>query len=113
MAQLIHSLRIGSSFEQAVYDITDRTISKSMSATLEESVDMTVDGVKIAIRTVERYSAMGGNRVGMNIVFSQGQDGILHVAATSAGGGSGLIKFVGWGEEEFLGTLERALAEYR
>ena len=98
-------------FEEAVNDITDKTLKKSISSSLEETFDEIFGETKCSIRTIERYSIMGNNRVSMTIVFMQNGDEPIHIMATSTGGGSDALKLFAWGEAEFLYTLKDTLEQ--
>lgn len=106
MAQYQKKLRTEMPFDEFVKKVTEIVMSKSMSATLEESIDTEIGNTKCAMRTLERYSATGGNRVSMTIVFlTDGESDKIQVIATSTGGSGGIFKIVPWGESEFLETL--------
>lgn len=109
MAKTETTVRNKSSFEKTVKHFTDAVMNGSYTATLEESIDMQAGNAVCAVRTLERYSALGGNRVSMTIVFlsEEGSDE-TKIVATSTGGG-GLVKIVPWGENEFLDTFNQAV----
>lgn len=110
MAKLHAQIRnIG--FEQAVNDITDITLKRSVSSSMEETFDEVFGDTKCSIRTIERYSLMGDNRVSMTIVFIQNGDEPIHIMATSTGGGGGPLKLFAWGEASFLDTLKSTLVQ--
>ncbi len=101
---------ISADIDVLVEKVQREILSGSMSASLEESSDAVIDGVRVVTRTMERYSMLGGNRVSMNIVFVQGSsDSQVYVCATTSGGGGGIIKIIGWGEDTFLEKLEAIL----
>ena len=112
MAKYEKTVRSNLSFIDYVEEVTNSVLSKSMSATMEEFVDTTVGNAQCSVRTVERYSASGGNRVSMTMVFlKDGESDDIQVIATSTGGGGGLFKIIPWGENEFLQTLITTLEE--
>ena len=98
-------------FEEAVNNITGSTLGKSLSSSLEETFDEVFGETKCSIRTIERYTLMGDNRVSMTIVFVQSGNDPIHIMATSTGGGNGPLKVFAWGEASFLGTLKNTLEE--
>lgn len=90
----------------------DRAVSKSISASLEDTHEYSVNGVRVAVRVYERYSYLGGNRVSLNLT-AVGYDGQVHITAISSGGSQAMFfKINTWGEESFLNTLSTELAKY-
>ena len=87
-------------------------LTASMSASLEESSDIVVDDVRVAVRTFERYSAFGGNRVSMNLVAVGSAGRIAVTAITSGGSQATFWKVNTLGEEAFLDTLVPAVEGY-
>ena len=104
MAKLEYRLRC--SFDQALNVIHDGVLSGSASATYEDGSDITVDGVRCAVRVYERYSIMGSNRVSLNVTL-MGRDGELYLSAITSGGSQAtFFKLNTIGEEAFLGKLD-------
>ncbi|MBQ8930384.1 MAG: hypothetical protein IJ052_08305 [Oscillospiraceae bacterium] len=86
--------------------IHDGVLSGSASATYEDGSDITVDGVRCAIRVYERYSIMGSNRVSLNVTL-MGRDGELYLSAITSGGSQAtFFKLNTIGEEAFLDKLD-------
>lgn len=89
-----------------VLEQIDRAVSNSgVSASYEDGSDWCQGGVRCAVRVYERYSALGGNRVSMNVTLvGTGQDLFLS-AITSGGSQAMFFKINTWGEESFLDCL--------
>ena len=96
-------------FDRVLSRLEDGVLNGSMSASLEDSSDFTVGGVRVAVRMFERYSWSGSNRVAMSLTLA-GDGGRLHLTAITAGGSQAMFfKINTWGEEAFLDTLARVL----
>ena len=109
MAKLEYRLR--GSFDQALNVIHDGVQSGSASATYEDGSDITVDGVRCAVRVYERYSIMGSNRVSLNVTL-MGRDGELYLSAITSGGSQAtFFKLNTIGEEAFLGKLDAVVRD--
>ena len=109
MAKLEYRLR--GSFDQALNVIHDGVLSGSASATYEDGSDITVDGVRCAVRVYERYSIMGSNRVSLNVTL-MGRDGELYLSAITSGGSQAtFFKLNPIGEEAYLGKLDAVVRD--
>jgi len=107
MAKLERSLR--GSFDAVLERIHRGVLDGSATASCEEVSDISIDGVRCAVRMYERFSAFGGNRVAMCVTVL-GQGDRLWVTAMSAGGSQAMFfKVNTWGEESFLDTLSAVL----
>ena len=84
----------------------------SASAQAEDRADFTDGDARMAVRVYERYSAMGGNRVSLNVaVMAVGDQ--LAVTMTAAGGSEAMFfKINTFGEEAFLQKAVNALASF-
>lgn len=104
--------QLNGDFDEFLAHCHDSILSASMSASLEETSDIAVDDVRVAIRTYERYSAFGGNRVSMNVV-TVGSAGRIAVTATTSGGSQATFWKVNTvGEHTFLDTLIPAVERF-
>lgn len=95
-------------------DILDRIESGvmrgSLSTSLEDSSDFSDGSTRCAVRVFERYSALGSNRVSLNVTLFQGTDGIIRLSAITSGGSQAMFfKVNTFGEEAFLEKLARVL----
>lgn len=107
MAKLEKTLN--ESFDSVLSRVDD-AVMKSVSATLEDSVDWRTANARCSVRVYERYSYMGGNRVSMNVTLFQAGNGPVKVCAITSGGSQAMFfKVNTWGEESFLETLNNAL----
>ena len=89
--------------------VEDSVMRGSMTASLEESSDFSVGGVRCAVRVFERYSWSGSNRVSMSVTMV-GSGNMTHLCAVTSGGSQAMFfKMNTFGEEAFLDTLRDAL----
>ena len=104
--------------EQTLQDDFDSLLSRvergildgSISASMEDSSDFRCGAARCSVRVFERYSYAGGNRVSMNVTLFQGEDGVIHLSAITAGGSQAVFfKINTWGEEAFLDKLREFL----
>lgn len=97
-------------FDQLLQRIEDGILNGSMSASLEDFSDFSSGESRCSVRVFERYSYAGGNRVSMSVTLFQGNDGVIHLSAITAGGSQALFfKINTWGEEAFLDKLREIL----
>lgn len=84
----------------------------SMSATLEETSDITLGAVRCAVRVYERYSYLGGNRVSLSVtLLGNGKD--LYLSAITSGGSQAVFfKINTFGEQAFLDKLRSFTEDY-
>ena len=69
--------------------------------------------MRCAVRVFERYSAMGGNRVSMNVTLV-GNDRDLFLSAITSGGSQAVFfKLNTLGEESFLEKLVPIVENYK
>lgn len=104
--------------EKTVYENMDSFVDRiesgilesSMSATLEDGTDWTIDDVRCAVRVFERFSYIGNNRVSMNVTMIQKGNGPVYLSAITSGGSQAVFwKINTFGEEAFLEKLEEIL----
>ena len=101
--------RIHGNFDTVLAMLDDSILSRSMSATLEDSSDFEADGVRCAVRVYERYSWTGGNRLSMSLtLFGSGSE--LQLSAITSGGSNAMFfKMNTIGEDAFLDTIANLL----
>ena len=80
-----------------------------MSASYEDGSNWMSGEVRCAVRVFERYSAMGGNRVSMNVTLVGKGEELFLAAITSGGSQAVFWKINTMGEEAFLQTLIDAM----
>lgn len=96
-------------FDQLLERIERGILSGSMSASLEDGSDYALNGARCSVRVFERYSAMGDNRVSLNVTLFQNGDGIQVSGITSGGSQALFFKMNTFGEEAFLDKLNEIL----
>ena len=96
-------------FDEFLQRISDSVLNGSMSASYEDCADWTSGVVRCAVRVFERYSAMGGNRVSMNVTLVGKGEELFLTAITSGGSQAVFWKVNTMGEEAFLQTLIDAM----
>lgn len=99
-------------FDELLRAINNGIIGASASATYENGSDWQGGGARCAVRVYERYSAMGGNRVSLNVTVA-GEGDKLFVSAISSGGSQAVFfKINTFGEEAFLSKLDDAISDF-
>lgn len=96
-------------FDDLLKKMEDGVMHASMSATLEDASDFRAEHARCSVRVFERYSAIGSNRVSMNVTLFQSGDEIQLSAITSGGSQAVFFKINTYGEETFLDTLKEVL----
>lgn len=104
--------RFHGDFNDFVLSLNNEIINSSLSVSCEDSSDITMDNIKVAIRVYERYSMAGGNRVSLNITIVGNNNDIVVSAITSGGSQAVLFKMNTWGEETFLEVCCEAVERY-
>lgn len=99
-------------FDELLELVTDGVLNGSMSASYENGSDWTSGEVRCAVRVFERYSAMGGNRVSMNVTLVGKGEELFLTAITSGGSQAVFWKINTMGEESFLEKLVRVVEGY-
>ena len=97
-------------FDQVLAHLHDGILNGSVSASYEDGSDFQHGTVRCAVRVYERYSAMGRNRVSLNLTLAGEGEELFLSAITSGGSQAVFFKINTWGEEAFLDKL-RELAE--
>lgn len=98
--------RVYGDIDEIARRIHDGVLTKSSSASLEDSSVFGEGNAKCIVLVFERYSYAGGNRVSMNVTLFQVQEGIVDVSVITSGGSQAMFfKVNTWGEETFLDTI--------
>ena len=100
-------------FDEFLQRISDSVLNSSMSASYEDGSDWTSGEVRCAVRVFERYSAMGGNRVSMNVTLVGNDRDLFFSAITSGGSSAVFFKLNTLGEESFLEKLVPIVENYK
>ena len=108
MAKLIRT--VNGEFHQVISRITGEILNGSVSASLEESTDLSHGNARCSVRVFERYSWMGGNRVSLSLTFFQTDDSQVYISAITSGGSQAVFNKINTvGEESFLEKLRDAI----
>ena len=108
MAKLERTLN--GDFDKILSNIERGVMRGSISASIEDSSDFSSDGCRCSVRVFERYSALGSNRVSLNVTLFQGKDGTIHLSAITSGGSQAVFyKLNTFGEQAFLDKLLEVL----
>lgn len=102
--------KIEGNFEDVLKRIEEGILGGSVSAILEDSSDFNIGKSKCSIRVFERYSAIGNNRVSLNVTLFQNDKSEIYISAITSGGSQGIFfKINTFGEDAFLNELEELL----
>lgn len=97
-------------FEEILQKIEDGILKGNISASLEDSSDFIDRKVRCSVRVFERYSAIGKNRVSLNITLFQDNNKKIHLSAITSGGSQAMLfKINTLGEKAFLDKLKDIL----
>ncbi len=97
--------QIHGDFDTVLGQIHQAVIDSGVSADFEDGSEWSSNGVRCAVRVYERYSAIGGNRVSMNVTLVGEGDHLFLSAITSGGSQAMFFKINTWGEDAFLDCL--------
>ncbi len=78
-------------FNDILRRIENGIMKGSVSASLEDSSDFSDGSSRCAVRVFERYSAMGSNRVSLNVTLFEGKDGTIRLSAITSGGSQAML----------------------
>ena len=100
------------SFNALLAYLHDGILNGSASATFEDGSDWHGPDFRCAVRVYERYSALGGNRVSLNLTLV-GEDGRIFVSAITSGGSQAIFfKINTLGEGAFLDCVQELLDQW-
>lgn len=98
-----YELKLKEDFDQLLQKIEQGVLQGSISASLEDSSDFYGKNTRCSVRVFERYSAMGGNRVSLNVTLFENEEKDIFLSAITAGGSQAtFLKINTFGEEAFL-----------
>ena len=110
MAAFTCTLRCG--IDEALRALEDAVLGGSVSATREAAEELVSGGCRCAVRVYERYSALGGNRVSLNLTLLEA-DGRMKLCAITSGGSQAMfLKLNTFGEDAFLDTIGETVRRY-
>lgn len=104
--------RLKGNFDEILKLCDDAIIQGSLSASRENGSDYESNGIRLAVRVYERYSAFGGNRVSLNMTLAGNGDDLFLSAITSGGSRAVFFKINTIGEDSFLETLSTAIENF-
>ena len=97
-------------FDELLHRIEQGIMNGSSTASLEDASDFMDSDARCSVRVFERYSAMGGNRVRLNITLFQNGNGPVKLSAITSGGSQAMLfKINTFGESAFLDRLREIL----
>jgi len=85
----------------------------SVSASYEDGSDLEAGNIRCAVRVYERYSAIGKNRVSLNITLLGSEDNLFISAITSGGSQAVFFKINTLGENAFLERVKDIVEKYK
>ena len=111
MAKLQRYLR--GDYEGILQTIEDGILRGSVSAELEDMSVFRDGDTRCTVLVFERYSWFGGNRLSLTVSLFQNSNGEICLSAISSGGSQAVFwKINTFGEEAFIGKLDRLLAAH-
>ena len=108
-----YECRLKGDFEKIRDLCTNKIMAGSVSASYEDGSEYEIDGVRVSVKVFERYSAIGSNRVSLNLTIIGKEDEVFVTAITSGGSQATFFKINTFGEEAFLDTLVGVLNRYK
>ncbi len=108
MAKLERELN--SDFNELLNRIERGIMNGSATASLEDFSDFIGANARCSVRVFERYSAMGSNRVSLNVTLFQNENEPVKISAITSGGSQAMLfKINTFGEAAFLDCLKEIL----
>ena len=108
MAKLERELN--SDFNELLNRIERGIMNGSATAALDDSSDFIGANARCSVRVFERYSAMGSNRVSLNVTLFQNENEPVKISAITSGGSQAMLfKINTFGESAFLDCLKEIL----
>lgn len=83
-----------------------------ITISVEEETTGEVDGIKYYIAGLERYAALGQNRISLNISLLEYSEGVRVIATSLGGSQAAFFKINHWSEDNFLNDFVRVLESY-
>jgi len=99
-------------FDSLILTLEREILSGSISATFQDESNLTLDGVRCAVRVFERYSIFGGNRLAANITLL-GKEEDLYLSVISSGGSQAMLfKINTYGEKAFTKKITKIVEQW-
>ncbi len=99
-------------FHEFLSVLENGILKGSVSASLEGKSNYQTGDVRCAVRVFERYSALGSNRVSLNVTVISTGEKIFLSAITSGGSQAVFFKLNTIGEETFLEQVPALVDDY-
>lgn len=108
-----HEQRMSGDVDALILHLDQEIVGGSVTAKHEVRVNHQVGDARMVVSVYERYSAMGSNRVSLNIsVLAVGEE--MSVSIVTAGGSEAMFwKLNTFGEDAFLQKGVAALASFK
>lgn len=88
-------------FDDTLKYFHDYLAQSGITASFEDGSDYRAGDVRVCVRVYERYTIMGDNRLSLTMTLAtDGND--IFASAIASGGSGGMVKWAGWGEDEFV-----------
>ena len=111
MAKFECTIPAGYDFDETLQFFHNHLSTSGISASFEDGSNYQSGNFRLAVRVYERYTIMGGNRLSMTLTLATSGNEIF-LSAITAGGSQGIVKFINWGEDEFLSYFVRAAEQF-
>ena len=99
-------------FDEILSKFHNAVMDGSASASFEDSSYFETSDMRCAVRSYERYSVFGQNRVSLTFTLAQSEGRIFFSAITAGGSQAVFFKFNTVGEETFLNTIVWVVKSY-
>ena len=96
-------------FSAILNAIDTAVLEGSFTASLEDESHFQSSSGRCVLRVYERYSALGGNRVSLNLTLVGSGRELFLSAITSGGSQAMFFKINTWGEEAFLDRVRELI----
>ena len=95
---------------EALANYLDQAISQgSVSASIENGDELSIGDARLIVRTYERYSVAGGNRLTLSVSILAVGDRMEVALSTSGGSEAVFFKINRFGEDAFMGRATQAI----
>lgn len=105
--------KIRGNFDEILRVIDEAVMTKSSSASLEDSSYYYGKDFRSALRVYERYSFLGGNRVSMSVLLIGSDDEYRLTIITAGGSQAMFVKINTVGEKTFLNSVIEAVDKFK
>lgn len=103
---------LNASFDEVLTLLSSKLDNYSATLTLEHTIDFNQE-LRVSVRSFERYSAMGGNRVSANCTLIETRTKPYIIITTTGGSQALFYKINTTGEERFMYLFtDKILAPY-